>query len=272
MKNKYRLEGADEAKRLEEQSNQDNYSIKNELFLADVKIRPNDLVLDAGCGTGLLSRALIDLFPDHSFKIDAIDVTDHLLEYAIKETRKGNQYLNRINFQKKDICDLSDQNLYQKIFSRFVFQHIPTRESQLRAANTLYQSLAPGGSLYVIDCYGFLSHLDTNNTWLKEQIKKTEESIPIDMNIGIKLRGLFLDNGVPATKVITKIENFKFDTFEQRQTEANLWKQRFMNAKPLLDSILGEEASMKLGKEYVSEIMNPRTYIHAQKFIVEVNK
>ncbi len=272
MENKYRLDAQDEAKRLEEQSSQDNYSIKNELHLAGVEIRPNDLVLDAGCGTGLLSRALIDLFPDQTFRIDAIDMTDRLLEYAIEETNKGHQYLNRINFQKKDICELTAKNIYQKIFSRFVFQHIPTREAQLKAANTLYQSLAPGGSLYVIDCYGFLSHLDTNNSWLKEQIKKAEDSIPIDMNIGIKLRGLFLDIGIPANQITTQIENFKFETVEQRQTEANLWRQRFVNAKPLLNSILGEEVSAKLGNEYVSEIMNPRTYIHAQKFIVEVSK
>jgi hypothetical protein len=70
-----------------------------------------------------------------------------------------------------------------KIFSRFVFQHIPNREAQLKAAKSLYHSLAPGGSLYLIDCYGFLSHLDTNNSWLKEQIKRVEECIPIDMNI-----------------------------------------------------------------------------------------
>jgi hypothetical protein len=92
------------------------------------------------------------------------------------------------------------------------------------------------------------------------------------MNIGIKLRGLFLDNGVSESQLKTYIENFRFETKEQRQTEANLWKQRFINAQPLLNSILGEEDSTRLSKEYVSEIMNPRTYIHAQKFIVEVTK
>ncbi len=272
MENKYRLDAKDEAKRLEDQSSRENYSIKNELRLAGVSIQPDDLVLDAGCGTGLLSRALIDLFPDPTFKIDAIDMTVRLLEYAKQETSKGHQYRNRINFQKKDICELTDENTYHKIFSRFVFQHIPTRQAQLKAAKSLYQSLVPGGSLYVIDCYGFLSHMDTNNVWLNEQIKRAEESIPIDMNIGIKLRGLFLDNDIPEGQVKTHIENFKFETTEQRQTEANLWKQRFINAQPLLNSILGEETSKRLSKEYVSEILNPRTYIHAQKFIVEVSK
>ncbi len=272
MENKYRLDVEDEAQRLEDQSNQDNYSIRNELRLAGVNIQHNDLVLDAGCGTGLLSRALIDLYPESNFKIDAIDMTNRLLEYAIEETKKGYQYLNRINFQMKDICELTNKDIYQKIFSRFVFQHIPTREAQLKAAKSLYDSLAAGGSLYVIDCYGFLSHLDTNNSWLKEQIKRAEECIPIDMNIGIKLRGLFLDCGTPDQKIKTHIENFKIETKEQRQIESKLWEQRFINAQPMLNSFLGEEISTRLSKEYVSEILNPRTYIHAQKFIVEVSK
>lgn len=272
MENGYKLNAKEEAKRLEEQSGQENYSIQTELKIAGVTINPNDLILDAGCGTGLLSRALIDLFPDPSFKIDAIDMTDRLLEYAKEETSKGEQYRNRINFQKKDICELNTKGIYQKIFSRFVFQHIPTREAQLKAANSLYHSLKEGGSLYVIDCYGFLSHLDTNNTWLKEQIKKAEENIPIDMNIGIKLRGLFLDLGIPESHIKTKIENFKFETKDQREIEANLWKQRFINAQPLLNSIFGEEIASRFSKEYVAEILNPRTFIHAQKFIVEVRK
>jgi SAM-dependent methyltransferase len=272
MDNKYQLDSIDEAQRLGDQSSQDNYSIKDELHIAGVKIQPNDFILDAGCGTGLLSRALVDLYPEAPFKIDAIDITDRLLEYANEETRKYPHYQNRIHFHKKDICELSRKNVYQKIFSRFVFQHIPDRETQLKAAKSLFHSLAPGGSLYVIDCYGFLSHLDTNNDWLKDQIKKVEECIPIDMNIGIKIRGLFLDAGVPEDQVKTQVENFRFETKEQRQIEAKLWKQRFSNVQPLLNSLLGEDSSIRLGEEYVSEILNPRTYIHAQKFIVQVNK
>jgi len=272
MENRYKLDSEDEAKRLEDQSSQDNYSIKNELQIAGVTIQPNDLILDAGCGTGVLSRALIDLFPKTTFKIDAIDMTDRLLEYAKEEIRKNHHYQNRINFQKKDICELTSKNIYHKIFSRFVFQHIPNREAQLKAAKSLYHSIAPGGSLYLIDCYGFLSHLDTDNSWLREQIKRVEECIPIDMNIGIKLRGLFLDIGIPVGQVKTQIENFRFETKEQRQIEANLWKQRFMNVQPLLHSLLGEETSTRFREEYVSEILNPRTYIHAQKFIIQVSK
>ena len=272
MEKRYRLDSEDEAQRLEDQSSQDNYSIKNELQIAGVEIQPNDFILDAGCGTGLLSRALIDLFPEINFKIDAIDVTPRLLEYAKEETSKNPHYLKRINFQEKDICELNSENTYHKIFSRFVFQHLPNKETQLKAAKSLYHSLAPGGSLCVIDCYGFLSHLDTNNFWLKEQIQRVEESIPIDMNIGIKLRGLFLDCGVPEGEVKTKIENFKFETKEQRQIEAKLWKQRFINVRPLLHSLFGEETSTRFSEEYVSEILNPRTNIHAQKFIVQVMK
>lgn len=272
MNRAYKLANTHEAERLEEQSRNKNYSLNREFNLAGVEIENNDKILDAGCGTGLLSRALIDAFPNKKFNICAIDLTEELVTFAKEETKKSDRYMNRIEYQKMDICKTTYKDDFDKIFSRFVFQHIPSRQEQMIAAKALYSALSPGGSLFITDCYGFFSHLDTPNTWLLEQLSKVEANIPIDLNVGIKLRGLFLDIGVPLKDIKCFSENFVFDTFEERSAEANLWQQRFINAQSLLYKVLGEVGANRFSREYVKEIMNPRTFIHAQKFIVKISK
>jgi len=272
MTHSYKLASQTEASRLEEQSSQDNYSVEKELKLSEFSLQSNDLVLDAGCGTGLLSRTLVDIFRDLPFKIHAVDITESLLNFAKEETKKDERYIDRIDFQKKDITNLDVQNLYDKVFCRFVFQHLPNDGSKMKAAKSLLESLRHKGELLVVDSYGFFSHMDTPNEWLKEKIKFVESMIPIDLDVGIKLRGLFLDLGVKEEDISISIQNFNFTSAKERGEEENLWRQRFQNAFPLLKSILGEEEAVKFSDEYCSEILNPRTFIFSQKFLVKVRK
>lgn len=266
------LASQSEASRLEEQSSHDNYSVETELELSKFSIQSNELVLDAGCGTGLLSRTLVDLFKGLDFKIHAVDITENLLNFAKEGSKKDERYFDRIDFQKKDITNLDVKNLYDKVFCRFVFQHLPNRESKMKAAKSLLDSLRSQGELLVVDSYGFFSHMDTPNEWLKEKIKFVESKMPIDLDVGIKLRGLFLDLGVKEEEISIKIQNFNFTSSKERREEENLWRQRFHNAFPLLKSILGEEEAVKFSDEYCREILNPRTFIFSQKFLVKVKK
>lgn len=268
----YKLDSTNEAKRLEEQSANKNYSLKKELEGANVVVDQNDRVLDAGCGTGLLSRFLIDYFNDKDFDIDAIDITESLIQFAKAESSTCAAYQKRISFQQLSMLELEETEKYDKIFSRFVFQHIPSPELRRKCAQKLWDSLRAGGQIVLIDCYGFFSHMDTSNLWLKEQIELIERSIPIDMNVGIKLRGLFLDIGVPVESIQVTSLPFSLETASERQDEADLWRQRFENAFSLLASTLGELGAKRFALEYVKEVMNPRTYIFAQKIITTIKK
>jgi SAM-dependent methyltransferase len=272
MSNSYQLDSKDEAIRLEEQSSNENYSVENELKVSRFSFSSNDLVLDAGCGTGLLSRTLVDLYRDLDFKIHAIDLTESLLSFAKDESKKDERYLERIHFNKKDITNLRVNEQYDKVLCRFVFQHLPDSESKRKAAKSLFDSLRPNGELLVIDSYGFFSHMDTPNEWLREMIKFVESKLPIDMDVGIKLRGLFLDLGVKKEDISMIVQNFNFTSEKERIEEESLWRQRFRNAFPLLTSILKEEDAVRFSEEYCREVLNPRTFIFSQKFIVKVKK
>lgn len=272
MKMAYQLDNTLEAQRLEIQSENKNYSLEEEFRIADIQIDPNDKILDAGCGTGLLSRFLVNRYRKDSFIIDAIDITDRLLEYAENASIEDKIYQERIKYSKLSITDLVEEEKYDKIFSRFVFQHIPSKQLAIQAAKKLWNSLTPGGKLCIIDCYGFFSHIDCENSWLTEQISFLEKKIPIDMNIGIKLRGILIDAGAPIESIKVRTIPFHFETPEEREAEAVLWKQRFENVLPLLNDALGELQAKRFTTEYIKEFLNPRAYTFAQKFIITATK
>src|SRR5690554_7563756 len=68
----YVLDNPKEFKRLEDQVLQKAYSLEDELRHLD--LRPGDRVLDAGCGSGVLSKFLIKKVPN--ITIDACDYSD----------------------------------------------------------------------------------------------------------------------------------------------------------------------------------------------------
>src|SRR4051794_2212243 len=115
----YSLEATIEAERLEEQVYQTNYSIEDELsgFRFDAKER----VMDAGCGTGVLSRYLIER---RGLKqIDALDFSDLRL-------RQGTQLLDAktrsaIRFRRQDLSqiDADFKGVFDTILCRYVIEH-----------------------------------------------------------------------------------------------------------------------------------------------------
>ena len=54
----YSMESIVEASRLEEQAYCGNYSIETEF--RDFRFDPDEVVMDAGCGTGVLSRYIVE--------------------------------------------------------------------------------------------------------------------------------------------------------------------------------------------------------------------
>jgi len=76
----YILEHQDETERLEFQATIPQYSVENEL--KGFNPSNGSLVLDMGCGTGLLSRFISDKFP--TIRVDACDFSDIRLAHAKK--------------------------------------------------------------------------------------------------------------------------------------------------------------------------------------------
>lgn len=268
---KYGLEHPREAQRLEDQSRTTNYSLISELNILGVDIKPGERILDAGCGTGVLSRQLIESFSNVDFKVIGVDFSTDLLKRAQMENER--QGLNkRITLVEQSLMDFRPDQKYSKIFCRYVLQHVPTDALRVQIVKNLLNCLQEGGEIYLIDTYGLFSHLDTKNLWLRDKIEFIENNAPIDLNIGIKLRGFLLDLAIPADDIIVKAIPFSFINTRERKDELKNWEQRFANAKHLLVSMLGELDAAKFTKIYLEEFLYLRTLVLAQKVLVKAKK
>lgn len=268
---KYELDNHLEPQRLEEQSKTFNYSLLREFDLLGVNINSVEKILDAGCGTGLLGRQLLQQHRNPNIQVVGIDNSAFLLQRAKAEnTQAGIQ--DRFKLLHQSLFDLNQIDEYSKIFCRYVLQHVPTDEQRSFVINKLLKSLKPDGEIFLIDSFGIFAHIDTNNKWLKERISYIEKNAPIDFNVGIKLRGFLIDNGIKAHNISMEILPFNFNSLKDRMAEAKNWEQRFINAKPLLISLLGEIEAERFAKEYIEVFLNERSLVLAYKILVKGQK
>lgn len=270
VNNTYCLDHSDEPQRLEDQTKTFNYQLSAELQLMALQIHSGENILDAGCGTGVLGRELCKFFPSENFNIEGLDSSEFSLQRARAENEQQG-VSSRIKLTHGSLLDLKQKEKYSKIFCRYVLQHIPAKE-RLQVVKNLWDCLKVGGQLYLIDSYGLLSNIDTKNVWLREKIDKLEKIAPFDLNIGLKLRGMLLDCGVPEKDIVTMASPYNFENSRFRKDEAKNWEQRFHNAQDLLLSLLGEADGHRFFKEYIAEFLNPRTLVLAQKIFVKAIK
>ena len=87
-------------------------------------------ILDAGCGTGYLSRKLAS----QGAIVTAIDLSERMIEIA---REKANQNGQNINFHV-DNCETMDSledNFFNAIVSNYVLMDVPDLENTMRAFN-----------------------------------------------------------------------------------------------------------------------------------------
>ncbi len=103
--------------------------------------RPGLRLLDLGCGNGIVSRVLLDRFPDHS--VDLLDGSTVMLEEARKNLAgKGCTFIHR-TFE--DLLSLPpDEQRYDFIYSSMAIHHLAHLD-KVKLYARCYASLAFGG-------------------------------------------------------------------------------------------------------------------------------
>jgi trans-aconitate 2-methyltransferase len=113
--------------------------------LARIRLRGDEHVLDAGCGTGRLTRDLLEALP--SGQVTGIDLSENMLRAAEEHLKP--EFGERVRFRSVDLQHLvEDPNSptaeYDVIFSTASFHWIKDHD---RLFAGLYRVLRPGGTL-----------------------------------------------------------------------------------------------------------------------------
>ena len=106
----------------------------------------HETVIDAGCGTGILTAQLLDRLPNGH--VIAIDRSPAMLEQAAAYLSP--RFGNRVSFVQADVADLSVDHPVDAIISTATFHWV--RDHQ-RLFRHLYAALRPGGRI-IAQCGG----------------------------------------------------------------------------------------------------------------------
>jgi trans-aconitate 2-methyltransferase len=114
--------------------------------LARLPLTGAETVLDAGCGSGLLTAELLGRLP--AGRVIAVDRSANMLEQA--RAYLGPRFGDRVTFTQADLASLEVAEPVDAIFSTATFHWVLDHPRLFR---TLYAALKPGGHL-VAQCGG----------------------------------------------------------------------------------------------------------------------
>ena len=101
--------------------------------------KPDDRILDIGCGGGSTTMLLAEAGAD----IRGIDISEKMISSAKNRSKD----ISNISFETGDAADISLSPVYSKIFSRFGVMFF---SNPVSAFNNLRKGLRPGGSITFI--------------------------------------------------------------------------------------------------------------------------
>ncbi len=109
-------------------------------LLSRLTLRGDEVLLDAGCGTGRLTRELLAHLPD-GFVI-GVDSSENMLASARDHLQP--QFHDRVRFVAADLQNLPFEKAFHGIFSTAAFHWVP---DQARLFRNLFHALRPHGWL-----------------------------------------------------------------------------------------------------------------------------
>lgn len=258
---KYVLEDYRENTRLENQAKLKHYSLEQEL--EHISFHGKEVVLDAGCGTGLFGRYLRERFPE--IRYTGADLSSERLE----EARKSNPA--DFNFTTLDLFKSDDFSPYRGkvdfVFNRYVMHHLRNHTDVLR---NFHEVLAPNGKVCIVDIDGIFLNVGTTNKHLQESINLIAANFGGDLCVGRYLPKMLKEVGF--REISWKIQLMDFQG-EARKDEVEQFRERLEFGKKSFAQILGSEmAYHRFVKAYLAELASPETSVFYNKFIIQAVK
>lgn len=115
--------------------------VEKKTILNHLNLEENDVILDAGCGTGRITR----LLAKNCKKIYALDFSEKSIEILNKKIQKEN-----IGNIETYVCDITKKlpiiEKVDKILVTEVLQHLPTNKDRQIGLKNLFNQLKTGGT------------------------------------------------------------------------------------------------------------------------------
>jgi trans-aconitate methyltransferase len=108
--------------------------------LSTLALRGDETVLDAGCGSGRLTAALLERVPQG--RVIALDASDAMLDVARRELKK---YGDRVSFVRADLNALELEHVADVVFSTATFHWVLDHAALFKGVR---KALKPGGRLH----------------------------------------------------------------------------------------------------------------------------
>jgi trans-aconitate 2-methyltransferase len=126
--------------------------------LGELQLRGDECVLDAGCGTGKLTRILVQSLPGG--RVVGLDVSRNMVLHAQRDLLPD--FGDRVRFVAADFLALPFRNCFDGIFSTASFHWVRDHEALF---GNLYEALRSGGWLHA-QCGG-----GTNLDRLRQRVR-----------------------------------------------------------------------------------------------------
>lgn len=187
-------------------------------LLARYAVPDEARILDAGCGTGEITRRLAREFPTAT--VLGVDIIDQHLELARRESARFGE---RVRYENRSIYELGFPDAsFDLVVCRHVVQAIPHAE---RVLAELTRVTRPGGALHLVaEDYGMIHFeprtLDADEFWRTGPVE-FGRALGTDLHVGRKTYRLLRALGLEEIRV----DYVVVDTARvPRETFARIWE------------------------------------------------
>lgn len=253
----YILEKKEEASRLEAQALMAGYSIPEELRF--LKVPSHAKILDAGCGSGVLTRYLAENYLNVT--VEGCDGSEHRIAQA-KTLCEGFQKQQQIHYYISPLEKLATASSYDLITCRYVYEHLTDHK---KVTQEFFRALRPGGCAYLIDFDGIIYNLHHQNERLEMFLTRMKNGLGLDLYIGRKMPRLLMEAGFENVQWHAETIQFQGEDLEN---EHQLTLQRFTFALPAFEKLFGSlDEAVEFRDLYCSEMMKFGNSLFYTKFI-----
>ena len=245
----YVIHSDEECERLELQARLAN--IKGHLRY--LPISPADRVLDAGCGSGSMSRQIARSFP--GAEVVGVDLREQYLDFA--RARASAEGLRNLTFRQGDVFALPFADAtFDVVWTKYLLQWLKEPKSALAEFKRVTK---PGGIVVSCDYVGCVIEHSPVDQEFDRQLREVMAAI-VDCNIGRRIAPYMVSLGFRDVSVEMETDTL-FTVIGSIDAERR-WnlETQFQAMRPHLVGILGSEAKVdRLVERFLAHYDDPAT-------------